>query len=142
MRSNQYSNQYTEALLLGMILLTFTGQMALAKTFTLECSLVGFPDRAPFTVDIDEDSRTVTLHWLAENIVGYYQPPSDSGPWPATIGDKKISFHQQPVGGRGFYTDTVIDRVTGRMMMNVRINSSDTQEAHTASLCHVAKPII
>jgi hypothetical protein len=130
-------NQYAREGLIGMTLLTVTGQMTFAKTFTLECSLVGYPNRAPFTVDVNEDSRTVTVHYPAENLDGHYLSPSDSGPWPATIGDKKISFHRKPGGGGSLYSDTVIDRVTGRAMMNFHV--SDTEEAHTASSCHSAE---
>lgn len=114
-------------------------QPALAdSTISLQCSYDGYPNRAPFTVDVNMSQSSVTINNPAENLCanGCYLPPSVEGPWHATIADKTISW-PSPADSGGISRSTVIDRDTGKAMQTM--TSSGQVVGHVPWSCHVAQ---
>ena len=128
-------NTGVQVALMAFALLAATCQPALANTINLECSYDGYPNRSPFAVGVDTDKNTVTVNHHGENLPGnVYQGPYVEGPFAAVIDEKAISWQWQTNSWRT--GDTSIDRMTGKAMETVHI---DSRTAHDSWSCHAAQ---
>jgi len=127
-------NGGARATLLALAVLVSTCHPALANTITLECSYDGFPNRASFTVDINKNSNTVTTNSPGENLGNTVIAAHVSGPYPAVINDKAISWHWQNAYQQS--GDVKIDRVTGKALDTMQLGS---ETARVAWSCHAAQ---